>query len=71
MHDNSIWTLSGPMDGRRVALTLAFTSDVQYSNVNYYTIIADYRHYFRLAERSTLAARLWLFYNDGSSRGGS
>ena len=65
VHDNSIWTLSGPMDGRRVALTLAFTSDVQYSNVNYYTIIADYRHYFRLAERSTLAARLWLFYNDG------
>jgi hypothetical protein len=65
VHDNSIWTLSGPMDGRRIALTLAFTSDVQYSNVNYYTIIADYRHYFRLAQSSTLAARLWLFYNDG------
>jgi len=65
VHDNSIWTLSGPMDGRRIALTLAFTSDVQYSNVNYYTIIADYRHYFRLAQYSTLATRLWLFYNDG------
>ncbi len=64
-HDNSLWGPSGPLDGSRFNITLAFTTDVQYSNVNYYTVIADYRHYFRLAQRSAFASRFWLFYNEG------
>ncbi len=64
-HDNSLWGPSGPIDGSRFNITLAFTSDIQYSNVNYYTIIADYRQYFRLSQRSAFASRAWLFYNDG------
>lgn len=64
-HDNSLWGPSGPIDGSRFNLTLAFTTDIQYSNVNYYTVIADYRHYLRLAQRSAFASRFWLFYNDG------
>ena len=65
VHDNSLWGPSGPLDGTRFNLTLAFTSDIQYSNVNYFSVIADYRHYLRLARRSALATRLWLFYNNG------
>jgi hypothetical protein len=64
-HDNSLWGPSGPLAGSRFNLTLAFTSDVQYSNVNYFTVIADYRHYLRLGLRSAFASRFWLFYNDG------
>ena len=64
-HDNSLWGPSGPLDGSRFNVTLAFTSDVQYSNVNYYTVIADYRHYLRLSQRSAFASRFWLFYNEG------
>jgi hypothetical protein len=64
-HDNSLWGPSGPLDGSRFNLTLAYTSDVQYSNVNYYSVIADYRHYIRLGQRSALASRFWLFYNNG------
>jgi hypothetical protein len=64
-HDNSLWGPSGPLDGSRFTVTLAFTSDIQYSNVNYYTVLADYRHYFRLGQRSAFASRFWLFYNDG------
>ncbi len=64
-HDNSLWGPSGPLDGSRFTVTLAFTSDIQYSNVNYYTVLADYRHYFRLGQRSAFASRVWLFYNDG------
>ncbi len=64
-HDNSLWGPSGPMDGSRFNLTLAFTSDIQYSNVNYYTVIADYRHYLRLSQRSAFASRFWIFYNHG------
>jgi outer membrane protein assembly factor BamA len=65
VHDNSLWGPSGPLDGSRFNFTLAYTTDVQFSNVNYYSIIADYRHYFRLATRSAFATRLWLFYNHG------
>jgi hypothetical protein len=64
-HDNSLWGPTGPLDGSRFNFTLAFTSDIQYSNVNYYSIIADYRHYLRLAQRSAFASRFWLFYNGG------
>ncbi|MBI4535421.1 MAG: PD40 domain-containing protein [Ignavibacteriae bacterium] len=64
-HDNSLWGPSGPLDGSRFNLTLAFTSDIQYSNVNYYTVIFDYRHYMRLSQRSAFASRFWLFYNSG------
>ncbi len=64
-HDNSLWGPSGPLDGTRFNLTLAYTSDIQYSNVNYFSVIADYRHYARLSQRSAFASRFWLFYNHG------
>ena len=65
VHDNSLWGPSGPIDGSRFKLTLAYTSDIQYSNANYYSIIADYRNYLRISDRSAFASRFWLFYNGG------
>lgn len=63
--DNTIWVPTGPIDGLRYRMSLAFTSDVKYSNVNYFTIISDYRHYFRTSLRSAVTLRLALFYNQG------
>ena len=63
--DNTLWGPTGPMDGSRARVTLAYTADVQHSNVSYYTIIADYRNYLRLTTRSALASRATLWYNDG------
>ncbi len=63
--DNSLWGPSGPLDGGRMKLTLAYTTDVQHSNVSYYTLLADYRHYWRLSTRSALASRVHLWYNEG------
>lgn len=63
--DNSLWGWTGPLDGLRGRLLLGYTSDVKYSNVNYFTIIADYRHYYRLGLRSAVAFRSALFYNEG------
>ncbi|MBI5471490.1 MAG: PD40 domain-containing protein [Ignavibacteriae bacterium] len=65
VHDNSLWGPSGPLDGSRFSLTLAYTSDIQYSNVNYYSVIFDYRNYLRLSQRSAFASRFWLWYNGG------
>ena len=63
--DNSLWGPTGPLDGMRGRLLLGYTSDVKFSNVNYFTIIADYRYYLRLGLRSALAFRSALFYNEG------
>jgi len=63
--DNSLWGPTGPMDGNRLKLTLAYTSDVQYSNVNYFTIIADYRSYLRLGTRGAFASRFNVWLNEG------
>ncbi len=63
--DNSLWGPSGPVDGIRARLLLGYTGDVKYSNVNYFTVIADYRQYFRIGFSSALAVRTALFYNEG------
>jgi hypothetical protein len=63
--DNSLWGPSGPLDGNRMKVQLAYTTDILYSNVDYYTVIADYRHYQRLSTRTALASRINLWYNDG------
>lgn len=65
IHDNSLWGPSGPLDGSRFFLTLAYTTDIQYSNVTYYSVLADYRYYFRLSKRIAYAARLNVYYNEG------
>lgn len=63
--DNTLWGPTGPLDGTRARLLLGYTGDIKFSNVNYYTAIADIRHYFRLGLRSAFAVRTALFYNDG------
>ena len=63
--DNSIWAGTGPVEGERIKITLGNTFDIKYSNVNYYTIIADYRKYFRLGLRSAYAMRFLYLQNKG------
>jgi hypothetical protein len=65
VHDNSLWMQTGPIDGSRFLTTLAFTQDVQYGNVGYYTVIADYRIYNRMSERTSLASRFAVMMNEG------
>ena len=63
--DNALWGPTGPLDGERINITLGNTIDAQYSNVNFYTIIADYRKYFRLSTQVAHAVRLMTMYNHG------
>ncbi len=56
VHDNTLYNSNGPMDGWRANLTAAYTTDVRYSNVNYFTLSADLRHYLRLGRQMTLAS---------------
>ncbi len=63
--DNSLWASSGPVDGSRLLFLLAQTNDIKFSNVNYFSIMADYRYYYRLGLKSAIASRFQLFYNHG------
>ncbi|HAP35503.1 MAG TPA: hypothetical protein DCQ28_06010 [Bacteroidetes bacterium] len=65
VHDNSLWLQTGPIDGSRFLTTFAYTQDVQYGNVGYYTAIADYRIYNRTGDRTALASRFTLMMNEG------
>jgi hypothetical protein len=63
--DNSLWGPTGPLDGSRFNTTLSYTTDIQYSNVNYYTLILDYRKYLRLSRTVALAGRVEYLMNQG------
>ncbi|MFA6467691.1 MAG: BamA/TamA family outer membrane protein [Bacteroidota bacterium] len=65
VHDNSLWMQTGPIDGSRFLTTMAYTQDVQYGNVGYYTAIADYRMYNRMSDRTSLASRFTVMMNEG------
>ncbi|MBS1271877.1 MAG: Protein TolB [Candidatus Marinimicrobia bacterium] len=63
--DNSIWGPTGPMDGQRFLVRTGYTTDLRYNNVNYYTLIGDYRHYLRLTQRTSYALRIMGLRSDG------
>lgn len=63
--DNSLWGFTGPIAGMRAAIYLGYTTDIKYSNVNYFSVILDYRHYQRFALTTLVAFRAALFYNEG------
>lgn len=63
--DNAIWGPTGPLDGSRLNLTLGYTTDIQFGNVNYYTVIFDYRRYFRLSNTVAVGTRFAYLMNEG------
>ncbi len=63
--DNSIWGYTGPMDGERFNITLGHTIDMQHNDVNFFTVILDYRRYFRLNTSMAYAVRMMGRFNQG------
>ncbi|MCS7081989.1 MAG: BamA/TamA family outer membrane protein [Bacteroidetes bacterium] len=65
VHDNALWGPTGPAVGFRALLSLAYTTDLRYSHVSYYTVLADVRRYVRLWRDVTYAVWAQLRYNEG------
>ncbi len=65
IYDNSLWDISGPIEGRRYNFTIGHTgsiSDFQsFSRMGF----ADIRHYFRLGQNSAFANRLFGYASAG------
>jgi len=64
--DNSLWGTTGPLDGERFSMSIAYTNDVRFNNLNYFTLVTDYRKYFRLSNRTTYALRLMYLHSEGN-----
>jgi len=65
VYDNSIWDISGPIDGRRYHFTLGHTTSMDGFRSFNRTAIADIRHYFRLGTNSALANRMFAYTSAG------
>jgi WD40 repeat protein len=63
--DNSIWDISGPLEGHRYNLTLGLTAALDKGRMYSRTGVADVRHYFRLGRYSAFASRLFAYSSAG------
>ena len=61
-----MWGATGPLDGERFSMSIAYTNDVRFNNLNYFTLVTDYRKYFRLSNRTTYALRLMYLHSEGN-----
>ena len=63
--DNSLWDISGPIQGRRYNITAGLTHALDKGEIFNRLISIDLRHYFRLGQYSAFANRLWAFSSAG------
>jgi hypothetical protein len=65
VHDNALWTATGPIDGHILAVSTGIASDLSNARFDSYTTILDARQYLRLGRRSALALRGVGYYSGG------
>jgi outer membrane protein assembly factor BamA len=65
VHDNALWTSTGPIDGHILAVTTGIASDFSNARFDSYATVIDGRQYFRLGRRSAVALRATGFYSGG------
>ena len=65
VRDNSLWIAERPDRRRALAITAGLSSDFTNSRFDSYLVSGDWRHYFRLGQRSAWALRAYGFYSGG------
>jgi len=65
VHDNALWTDTGPIDGHILAVSTGIASDFSNARFDSYTSVVDARRYFRLGRRSAIALRGLGYYSGG------
>ena len=65
VYDNSLWDITGPIEGRRYNITLGLTSSLSEGRNYNRIVLADFRHYFRLGRFSAFANRLFGYHSSG------
>ena len=65
VYDNSLWDISGPIDGRRYNFSIGTTMRLDKLQHFNRLVMADVRHYFRLGRFSAFANRLFVYSSSG------
>ncbi len=65
VHDNSIWDISGPIDGMRSNFTVGLTTDFYTGRVFNRLAFIDFRNYLRIRKYSAFATRIFGFASAG------
>ncbi|MEW6049655.1 MAG: hypothetical protein AB1644_01125 [Candidatus Zixiibacteriota bacterium] len=65
IYDNSLWDVTGPLEGRRYNLTVGLTTSLNEGKVYNRLAFGDIRHYFRLGKYSAFANRLFAYSSSG------
>ncbi len=63
--DNSLWDISGPLDGHRYNFTFGVTSALDKGRTLNRIGLVDIRHYFRLGRYSAFANRMFIYSSSG------
>jgi len=65
VYDNSLWEITGPIEGRRYNLTVGVTHSVDRMQIFSRLAMVDVRHYIRLGRYSAFANRLFAYTSSG------
>ncbi|MBI5869175.1 MAG: PD40 domain-containing protein [candidate division Zixibacteria bacterium] len=65
VHDNSLWDISGPIDGERFMISAGYTADLSRFRSFNRLFVVDARKYFRLGRYSAFATRLMGHFSAG------
>ena len=66
VYDNSLWDISGPIEGKRYNISVGLTSSISDMSSWNRLASADIRHYFRIGKYSAFANRLFYFTSNGT-----
>ena len=67
IHDNSLWGFTAPIDGTRYRFDLLGNPGFFQRNLDFYSVLGDYRTYFRFWDYYSFAFRLSGGYSGGST----
>jgi hypothetical protein len=65
VHDNALWTTTGPIDGHYLSVTVGEGTDISHARLDSYTVGIEGRQYFRLGRKSAFATRALGFWSGG------
>ncbi len=67
IHDNSLWGFTAPIDGTRYRFDVLGNPGFFQKNLDFYSVLGDYRTYFRFWDYYSFAFRLSGGYSGGST----
>ena len=58
VHDNTLWGITGPVNGSRSAFEVKYSPAIDFNTYSYTSAVADWRKYWRFSRDYTIATRV-------------